>query len=107
MYCILVHLKNTSQPEWQGCLCRLFYLITIRSHRVRVASSAYATFPTVLCSITLCLVPHPRLFGIAPAYMFMYKKKVLDETGELIQWYLPLEDVCTYQLEKGSVHQDS
>ena len=52
-------------------------------------------------------MPHPRLFSIVPAYMFAYKKRVLDETGELIQWYLPLEDVCTYQLEKGSVHQDS
>jgi len=39
--------------------------------------------------------------------MFVYKKRVLDETGELIQWYIPLEDVCTDLLEKRSVHQDS
>jgi len=39
--------------------------------------------------------------------MFVYKKWVFDETGELIQWYFPLEDVCTNLLEKWSVHQDS
>jgi len=39
--------------------------------------------------------------------MFVYKKWVLDETGELIQWYIPLKDVCTDLLEKGSAHQDS
>jgi hypothetical protein len=61
----------------------------------------------VLCSLTLCLVPHSRLFSIVPAYMFVYKKRVLDEAGELIQWYIPLEDVCTDLLEKGSMHQDS
>jgi hypothetical protein len=39
--------------------------------------------------------------------MLVYKKRVLDEIGEVIQWYVPFKDVCTDLLEKGSVHQDS
>ena len=61
----------------------------------------------LFCALTLCLVPHLRLFSIVATYMFVHKKWVLDETGELIQWYIPLKDVCTDLLEKGSVHQDS
>ena len=61
----------------------------------------------LFCALTLCLVPHPRLFSIVPTYMFVYKKRVLNEIGELIQWYIPLEEICTDLLEKGSVHQDS
>lgn len=61
----------------------------------------------LFCALTLCLVPHLRLFSIVPAYMFVYKKSVLDKIGELIQWCIPLEDVCTDMLEKRSAHQDS
>jgi hypothetical protein len=39
--------------------------------------------------------------------MFVYKKMVLEEPGELIQWYIPLVVVCADLLEKGSVYQDS
>jgi hypothetical protein len=39
--------------------------------------------------------------------MFMSKKRVLAEACKLIQWYVPLKDVFTDMLEKGSAHQDT
>ena len=61
----------------------------------------------LFCALSHCLVPHPLLFSIVLAYMFLYKKNVLDEADELIQWYTPLKDICTDLLEKWSAHQDS
>ena len=58
-------------------------------------------------SVLSLTMPHPRLFSIISASTFVPKKRVLDEISELIQRYIPLEDVCTDQLEKGSVHQNS